>query len=73
MLPIVFEPEFVNQRLPLGTPAMPVGTMTLGSVYVETVPVVVMRPRDPPWTFVNHKAPSGPDAIPWGSAIPGPV
>jgi hypothetical protein len=62
---LVLEALLMNQRAPSGPAVMPAGTTMLGSVYVVTVPLVVIRPMAPAPArpVVNHSAPSGPAAI----------
>ena len=70
ILPIFEAPYSVNQRLPSGPTAMPLGSLAVfESGNSVSTPAVVIRPIFPAPYSVNQRLPSGPVTMLSGSAV----
>src|SRR5205809_52725 len=66
MRPILLPACSVNQRLPSGPAAIPIGLLAVETENSVNVPLGLMRPILLPSNSVNQRLPSGPAAIPIG-------
>jgi len=70
ILPTALAKGSVNQTVPFGPAAMPMGSDP--TRYLDTAPPVVIRPMESFPVLVNHREPSEPAVMFWGYSMPVP-